>query len=105
MTRVVATGGHGNASSPVNVEALEGIEEAPRLRAGSNRCQCARCGRFFGSVTAFDKHHRRIRDGNVQCLSDNEMWGSGMVQGATGWWYATAATWGPKETNCNGADQ
>ncbi len=92
-------------TSRANVNALGGIGEKPRLRVGSNRCRCAQCGRFFGSVTGFDKHQQRAPDGNARCLSENEMCGRGMVQGAAGWWYATTATWAPKETNRDGVDQ
>lgn len=63
-----------------------------RLRVGSNRCRCGACGRFFGSVTAFDRHQRLAR-GDLRCLTDDEMRARGMVRGAAGWWYATAATW------------
>ncbi len=92
------------AAFSANVNPPEGIEEAPRLRVGSNRCQCVQCGQFFGSVTGFDKHQQRTRDGNVSCLSSDEMWRKGMVQGPTGWWYASTATWAPQETDCDGAN-
>jgi hypothetical protein len=38
----------------------------PMLPIGSNRCQCTGCGRYFASVSGFDRH-QRITDGVVEC--------------------------------------
>ncbi len=54
---------------------------APSLRPGSNRCQCCACGRFFGSVSAADRHQRLI-DGQVICRDPASL---GMVE-KHGWW-------------------
>lgn len=77
----------------VNVEPCEVVlGVAPRLLPGSNRCQCAACGRFFASPTAFDKH-QRFANGEARCLGDDEMRDRGMIVGATGWWFATPKKW------------
>ena len=31
-------------------------QTGPKLPAGTNRCQCAACGEYFGGVYAFDLH-------------------------------------------------
>ncbi len=53
----------------------------PELTPGSNRCQCAACGRFFGSVSAADRHHL-LRNGQVICRDPASL---GMIQ-QDGWW-------------------
>ena len=32
----------------------------PQLPPGTNRCQCASCGHYFGGVRAFEKHRVRV---------------------------------------------
>jgi hypothetical protein len=54
-----------------------------RLRPGSRQCRCGKCGRFFWSVAAFDRHQRLDRDGNVVCRDPCEI---GMVQNERGFW-------------------
>jgi hypothetical protein len=36
------------------------------LPIGSNRCLCSGCGRYFASVSGFDRH-QTITDGVVEC--------------------------------------
>jgi hypothetical protein len=44
-------------------------------------CQCAACGEYFGSLSAFDKH--RI---NLRCRTPDVMEAVGMFKDAQGWW-------------------
>ncbi len=53
----------------------------PELTPGSNRCQCCACGRFFGSVSAADRH-QLLRNGEVICRDPASL---GMIQ-QDGWW-------------------
>lgn len=57
-------------------------EKTPVLTIGTNRCQCSGCGRFFGGVSAFDRHQKIAKDGSAICLDPAER---GMVY-RSGWW-------------------
>lgn len=86
----------GSATPALNLSPSGGSAELLWLRPGSNRCRCAVCGRFFGSVTAFDKH-QRTGSGDVQCPTKDEVRTRGIVRSSACWWYASVATWaGPR---------
>ncbi len=88
------TAGKASPAPAGNVEAGEcNLGGGPHLLPGSNRCQCAACGHFFASPTAFDKHQRLI-SGESHCLGDDEMRDRGMILGINGWWFATPKKWG-----------
>jgi hypothetical protein len=53
----------------------------PKLTPGSNRCQCTACLRYFGSVSAADRH-QLLRNGQVICRDPASL---GMIQ-QDGWW-------------------
>jgi hypothetical protein len=59
-------------------------DEAPRLRVGSSRCQCAACGRFFGGVVGCDLHQVLV-NGEVVCLGDDDLRRRGLRL-SKGWW-------------------
>lgn len=40
----------------------------PMLPAGTGRCKCMACGRYFTSVSAFDLHQRQGKDGRNVCI-------------------------------------
>ena len=39
----------------------------PMLPIGTNRCLCTGCGRYFTSVSGFDRHQTLRDDGSVEC--------------------------------------
>jgi hypothetical protein len=55
----------------------------PLLPVGSNRCLCGGCGRYFSSVSAFDRHQTAAKDGTNAChdpatrglVDDGRYWG------------------------------
>jgi hypothetical protein len=51
------------------------------LRPGSRQCRCGKCGRYFWSAAAFDRHQRLDHAGNVICRNPVEF---GMVQNGKG---------------------
>ncbi len=60
-------------------------DSGPRWAITSGRCQCARCGRFFGGVVTFDLHQVLTRDGGVVCLSD-DLLRQKRLRSVGGWW-------------------
>ena len=95
--RLTLTPGRPTSVAPgPNVNPSRSSEEPLRLRPGSNRCQCAGCGEYFASPTAFDRH-QRVGNGDVRCLSEDEMRSRGMVRSDVGWWHASAAKWAPTD--------
>ena len=49
-----------------------------------NHCQCDKCGEYFNSVAAFDKH-RTGEHGDRKCRTTDEMLAAGMAM-SNGWW-------------------
>ncbi len=56
------------------------------LRIASQQCQCDRCKEYFNSISAFDRHQRLLRSGDVRCLSPLEMTAKGMQKNRAGYW-------------------
>lgn len=59
------------------------------MKLRGNHCQCGACGRYFNSLTAFDKHRTGPFSHNVlsrECLTDEQMVAKGMSVSAKGWW-------------------
>lgn len=64
-------------------------EASQHLTPGSGVCQCAACGAFFRSPSAFFRH----RTGPVEarrCLTPAEMSATGMSQNTRGLWITKA---------------
>ena len=55
------------------------------MKVGNRRCQCSRCGKYFNSVSAFDKHWI-TRDGERTHLETAEMENIGMATNKAGYW-------------------
>lgn len=54
-----------------------------------NHCQCARCGKYFNSLSAFDKHRTGPFTHNVlsrECMFTEQMIAKGMAENAKGFW-------------------
>lgn len=62
------------------------------LRPGSNRCQCAGCHEFFGSVSAFDRHRVGKPGVDRRCRSEFEMFARGMSRSDAGLWITETRT-------------
>ncbi len=54
------------------------------MKLTGNRCQCAACGEYFNSVSAFDKH-RRGKERRF-CWSVQQMQSAGMGKNRAGYW-------------------
>ena len=57
----------------------------PKLPVGSNKCNCAACGAYFGGVTALDKHRLGGYPDRV-CLDAGAMAKAGLQLNAKGYW-------------------
>lgn len=60
-----------------------------QMKLTGNRCQCPTCGRYFNSLTGFDRHLVRDYGNNtrpVRCLSVRQMEAKGFSRNAAGWW-------------------
>lgn len=52
------------------------------MKLTGNRCLCQACGRYFNSVSAFDRH--RVGSGaKIQCVDPAQL---GMILNAHGFW-------------------
>jgi hypothetical protein len=56
------------------------------LSVGSLRCQCGRCGRHFGGVSAFDSHQRLDTGGFVLCIYPGDVGLSVITDTRGAWW-------------------
>lgn len=62
---------------------------SPKLRGDRN--QCAGCGEYFNSTSAFDKHRTGdFTSGERRCLGSEEMLERGMSRKADGFWVKKA---------------
>ena len=55
----------------------------PMLPLGTNRSRCMACGRYFSTVSNFDKHQRIRKDGRPECRDPETV---GLVLGDAGYW-------------------
>lgn len=53
------------------------------LPIGSEKGQCRKCGRYFNSLSAFDKHQTHDEKGNVICRDPEQL---GMMLTSSGHW-------------------
>ena len=59
---------------------------APTLKVGKNFCECTGCGEFFWSVSSFDKHQIKGRNGTTRCLKPEEMHTINLEKNKQGYW-------------------
>lgn len=57
-----------------------------RGRLTGSRCLCRRCGEYFNSVYAFDRHRVWASPTVQRCLTYEKMVGKGMSINASGFW-------------------
>lgn len=55
----------------------------PMLPAGTGRCKCMACGRYFSVPRNFDKHQRQDKDGRNICVDPVTV---GLVLSESGYW-------------------
>lgn len=82
------------------------------LPAGTGRCKCMACGRYFSVASNFDKHQRQDKDGRNICVDPATV---GLVIGESGYWQGPGmpdgtytarrhAAEGAKTTHTKGSD-
>lgn len=55
-------------------------DEMPTHRQGSERCECAECGKWFNGLTGFDAHRDGPYDGDRRCLTNRQLEAKGYVE-------------------------
>jgi hypothetical protein len=58
----------------------------PKLKTGSNKCQCSACGEYFNSVHAFDMHRSGSDCAARRCKNPEAMVREGWSKNAAGYW-------------------
>lgn len=61
------------------------MQQSTRILRG-DRCRCAKCGEFYNSTRAFDKHRVGAYPDGRRCLTVAEMAARGMALNAAGFW-------------------
>jgi len=65
------------------------LYEIAKPRLAGARCQCAVCGKYFNSVSTFDRHRvGNFKDSgrNRRCLAVAELWAKGWSTNSAGFW-------------------
>lgn len=52
----------------------------PKLRLGSERCECPTCGKYFSGTTGFDFHRYGPYDGERHCMTAVELEAKGYIE-------------------------
>lgn len=71
-----------------NIESacLGGRAHSTKPNLTGNRCQCARCGKYFNGVAGFDEHRVGSYGIDRRCLAVAQMAGRGWFRNLKGFW-------------------